>query len=246
MEKAYDKSLRFIERSGQLTLTVTIAFFVAMGLMFPEPYADVWQLVLTHMVAGRAGNVGYGLELGFSPLFLLFQCAIQDFIILLLCYPLIVAGYRKAVEWPYIGSTLEGIRQSADKHKTRIEPYGVVGLMVFVIFPFWSTGPLVGAVVGFLIGMRTWVAFTSVMLGNVVAVALWVFLFKRMRDFNQHLTNGILVSILVVVVSSAIFFRIRQLRKAHRRLEKQEEKQDREDGPSQEASASEGDRSVDS
>lgn len=218
MEKAYDKTLRLIERSGQLVLTGTIVFFVVLGVMFPEPYADVWQLILTHMVAGRAGNVGYGLELGFSPLFLLFQCAVQDFIILLLCYPLIVAGYRKAVEWPYIGSTLEGIRQSADKHKTRIEPFGVVGLMVFVIFPFWSTGPLVGAVVGFLIGMRTWVAFTSVMVGNVIAVALWVFLFKRMRDFNQHLTNGILISILVVVVSSAIVVRIRQLRKARRQL----------------------------
>lgn len=218
MEKAYDKTLRLIERSGQLVLTGTIVFFVVLGVMFPEPYADVWQLILTHMVAGRAGNVGYGLELGFSPVFLLFQCAVQDFIILLLCYPLIVAGYRKAVEWPYIGSTLEGIRQSADKHKTRIEPFGVVGLMVFVIFPFWSTGPLVGAVVGFLIGMRTWVAFTSVMVGNVIAVALWVFLFKRMRDFNQHLTNGILISILVVVVSSAIVVRIRQLRKARRQL----------------------------
>ena len=117
MGKAYDKSLRTIERSGPLVLTGPVVIFVVMGIMFPDPYADVWQLVLTHMVTGRAGNVGYGLELGFSPLFLLFQCSIQDLIILLLCYPLIVAGYRKAVEWPYIGSTLEGIRQSADKHK---------------------------------------------------------------------------------------------------------------------------------
>ena len=218
MSKAYDKSLRLIERSGQLVLTGTIVFFVVMGVMFPDPYKDVWQLVLTHMVAGRAGNVGYGLELGFSPLFLLFQCSIQDLIILLLCYPLIVAGYRKAVEWPYIGSTLEGIRQSADKHKSKIEPFGIVGLMVFVVFPFWSTGPLVGAVVGFLIGMRTWVALTSVMVGNVFAVALWVFLFKRMRDFNEHLTNGILISILVIVVASALVIRIRQLRKARRSL----------------------------
>tara|TARA_A100001037_G_scaffold302527_1_gene334362 strand:+ start:454 stop:1185 length:732 start_codon:yes stop_codon:yes gene_type:complete len=219
MSNAYDQSLRFIERCGQLVLTGTIVFFVVMGVMFPEPYAKVWQLVLTHMVTGRAGNVGYGLELGFSPLFLLFQCSVQDLIILLLCYPLIVAGYRKAVEWPYIGSTLEGIRQSADKHKSKIEPYGVVGLMVFVIFPFWSTGPLVGAVVGFLIGMRNWVAFTAVTLGNVVAVALWVFLFQRMRDFNERLTNGILISILVVVLVSAIVFRVRRLRRVRRRLD---------------------------
>ena len=90
--------------------------------------------------------------------------------------------------------------------------------MLFVVFPFWSTGPLVGAVVGFLIGMRTWVALTSVMVGNVLAVALWVFLFKRMRDFNQHLTNGLLISILVIVLTFAVVLRVKQLRKARRRL----------------------------
>ena len=218
MSKAFDKSLRLIERSGQLVLTCTVIYFVVLGVLFPEPYAQLWQLVLSHIVAGRAGNVGYGLELGFPPIFLLFQCSIQDLIVLLLFYPLIVAGYRRAVEWRYIGSTLEGIRQSADKHKSKIEPFGVVGLMLFVVFPFWSTGPLVGAVVGFLIGMRTWVALTSVMVGNVLAVALWVFLFKRMRDFNQHLTNGLLISILVIVLTFAVVLRVKQLRKARRRL----------------------------
>lgn len=209
--RAYDRTLFRIERTGQYLLTVTVVAFISLGAVWPEPYANVWQLVLAHIVGGRALNVLRGLDLGFHPLFIFIQCGLEDIIILLLFYPFLVAGYRKAVEWRVLGPTLVSIREAADRHKSKIEPYGAVGLMVFVIFPFWSTGALVAAVVGYLIRMRTWVVFTSVLTGNFVAVALWVWFFDRINEWSGHLTRGLLIAVFTLVVCGAVIAQIRSL-----------------------------------
>ena len=108
--QAFDSTLRSIERSGQFVRTCTIILFAAIGAIWPEPYADVWKLVLAHLVGGRPGNVLAGIEMGFHPLFIYFQCCLQDVIVLLLFYPPLVAGYRRAVEWRVLGPTLVSIR----------------------------------------------------------------------------------------------------------------------------------------
>ncbi len=216
--RAFDWKLRLIGRTGQFLLTYTIILFVFLGLMWPEPYKDVWQLVLAHLVGGRPLNVLRGLDLGFHPLFIYLQCCLEDVIILCLFYPLVVAGYRRAVEWRVLGPALVTIRETAAKHKSKIEPYGVAGLMVFVIFPFWSTGALVGAVVGYLLGMRTWVAFSAVITGNFIAAALWVWLFDRINEFSSHLTQGLLITILVGVLVTAVGAQLRSLRKQRKVL----------------------------
>lgn len=211
-----DPTLRRIGQAGQWTLTCSVVLFLALGIRWPDPYAHVWKLVMFHLVAGRAGNVALGLELGFPHLFLFLQCFLEDIIIMLLFYPLVVAGYRRAVEWPLLGPALAKVRVTADRHKSRVEPFGALGLVVFVVFPFWSTGALAGAVVGYLIGMRTWVAFTSVMIGNAVAVASWVWFFDRISRINEHITKNFLIVLFVGVIVSAVVTQIRRLIRARR------------------------------
>lgn len=211
---AFDVNLRRIGLAGQLTLTTTVIGFLFLGARWPEPYADLWKLVTAHIVAGRAGNVALGLELEFPSLFLFAQCFLQDIIVLMLFYPLVIAGYRRAVEWKLLGSALEKVRETADKHKSRLEPFGALGLMLFVVFPFWSTGALVGAVVGYLIGMRTWVAFASVTVGNIIAVALWVWFFERLKGFTDrlaaefHFTDKILIIVVFALVAFALISQV--------------------------------------
>lgn len=215
--QAFDPTLRFIERSGQFVLTCTIILFAAIGAIWPEPYADVWKLVLAHLVGGRPGNVIWGIKLGFHPLFIYFQCYLQDIIILLLFYPPLVAGYRRAIEWRVLGPALLTIREQADRHKSKIEPYGVAGLMIFVIFPFWSTGALVGAVVGYLLGMRVGVTFGAVLAGNFIAAGIWVFLFDKMSQISGHLTTGLLIAIFGGVIAGALITQMRRLIKTRRK-----------------------------
>ena len=110
---AYGPRLRIIERIGQACLTVWVTVLIVLGVLWPDPYADAWQLVLKQMAGGRAVSVGAGLDGGFSRIFLLFQCSMQDIIVLLLLYPLLVAGYRRIVEWHIVGPAIASIRATA-------------------------------------------------------------------------------------------------------------------------------------
>ena len=200
--RAFGPTLRLIMRLGQACLTVWIVVLVLLGVLLGDPYNKVWQLVLGQVAVGRAVSISTGLNLGFSRWFLLFQCALQDIIVLLLLYPFIVAGYRRAVEMSFIGQTIMNIRATAERHKDKVQPWGAIGLVAFVLFPFWSTGALAGGVVGYLIGMRMWLTFTCVITGNFIAVALWIFLFEQMtrlwEDLGNYLPWGILIGVAIV------------------------------------------------
>lgn len=76
----------------------------------------------------------------------------QDLIISLYLYPCIVTGYRIAARWPLVGTALRNTHHLAVSHKSRIAPYGVAGLALFVFLPLWGTGPYVGVAAGYLMG----------------------------------------------------------------------------------------------
>ena len=121
---------------------------------------------MAHFVGGRAGNAGEGLEQDFNPWFLFFQSCMQDFILMFLAYPWFVRGFQQFTKVPVIGPHLASAHTLALKYKKDIAPYGGVGLMVFVFIPIWSTGPLVGVIVGYLLGLGVLLTFTSVIVGK--------------------------------------------------------------------------------
>ncbi len=211
--RAFGRMIRQIERAGQVLLTVWVAVLVALGIVFPQPYARAWELVLLQIVAGRAASVSKAAGMGFPKPFLLVHCTLQDIIILLLLYPLLVAGYRYAVEWRFIGPAIANVRATAERHKSKIAPFGALGLMLFVLFPFWSTGPLAGGVVGYLLGMRTRWVFTSVIVGNFLAVALWIWFFDRMSRLSETLSSTMWMFILAGVLLAAAVGRIVAIRR---------------------------------
>lgn len=84
----------------------------------------------------------------------------------------------------------DSVRKSAERHKRIVEPFGAIGLWVFVFFPFWSTGALVGGVVGYLLGMRTWVVTASVLSGHVISVVSLIWFFDTMYEVAEEINRG--------------------------------------------------------
>ncbi|HNR29638.1 MAG TPA: small multi-drug export protein [Candidatus Hydrogenedentes bacterium] len=198
-------TLHAIFVSGLALSIGSLLFFLYLASRWPVPYSRVWELVPVHFVSGRAGNAGVGLELGFPRSFILFQCCVLDFIIMLLVYPIFVAGFRRAEKWPVIGSTLTTTHEMALRHKDRLERYGALGLILFVMFPLWSTGPLVGVVLGYLLGMRTWLTFAAVMTGNAAMTAAWIWLFHFLKVYNETIARFLLAVILIGAVGGMMY-----------------------------------------
>ena len=206
--------LRFIRVMGHVCLLGTLAAWLLLYKYRGSPYDLTWKLVLAQFAGGRAGSAGLGLESGFSRYYLLFHICMHDFIIMLYVYPWFVTGYQHLAKIRYIGSYLAGLHALALRHKDRIAPYGAFGLMLFVLFPFWSTGPLVGCVVGYLIGLRTWITFSSVIVGNVLAAAIWIWAYNSLKSYSPRFALGLLITVFILAIIGSLWAKIRKRRQA--------------------------------
>ncbi len=211
--------LRRIMNLGHLLLITLLLTWMLSFYLYGEPYDKTWRIVLLQLFFGRAAGVGAGLSMGFSSLYLLFQASMVDAILMLYVYPLFVRGYQHLTLVPFIGGYLANVHKVALSHTKRMAPYGVLGLMTFVVFPFWSTGSLVGSVVGYLIGLPTWLSLSSVTAGNVIAIAIWVWFYDRLRGWNETAALLLLATIFTIAVLGIVYSRIRRTKK----LEEEEE-----------------------
>jgi len=175
---------------GWVLFVVWAAVLLAWGFVHPDPYAQGWRLVLELAFLGRLVNIADGVARGFSKLYLFIQSGPQDIILLLIVYPLVVRAYEGSTRKGIIGGTIERIRRTAERHKGFVEPFGAIGLWAFVFFPFWSTGVLVGGVVGYLLGLRTVVTFSSVLLGHFISVVVLIVFFDVTYDAAKSFSEG--------------------------------------------------------
>ena len=182
------RDLRLIYTGGVVLLAAWAVTITTWGILKPDPYAAGWRLVAELAFVGRAVNIADGTQAGFSNLYLWIQSGIQDIAFLLILYPLVVAAFEHGMEGTFLGRRIAHIRKTAERHRPTLEPFGAVGLFIFVFVPFWSTGALVGSVVGYLTGLRTATVLLICALGHLTSVGslIWFFdvTYAWMVNFN--------------------------------------------------------------
>ena len=92
--------------------------------------------------------------------------------------------------------------------------FGVAGLFVFVFVPFWMTGPVVGAIIGFLIGLRPWVNLAVVLVSTYVAIGVWALLLNELNawaaEVNRFAPYALFVAIALIAVAMQLLGRNRR------------------------------------
>ena len=181
---------------------------------------DLWQHVLTfgfaQFFAGRAACVAYGTQLGLPPLLNVILASYVDAMTVFIIYPLLVFGYRDVFERPFFQRHMKPVFDSAQHSLPRLAKFKVAGVFVFVWFPFWMTGVVVGSVVGYLLGLKTWVNMVTVVLGTLFATLCWVYAYDRLYAWLGEIDPGIPMVFTVFVIAGLFLMQARATRRRRR------------------------------
>jgi uncharacterized membrane protein len=160
-------------------------------------------MTATEILFGRAAGMAFGYTLGLTHIKVIPICMIIETVLVLIFYPLFVLSWRHLLVIQWLKKTFERISNAAETHKDKIQRYGLIGLFVFVWFPFWMTGPVVGCVIGFLLGLRVWLNLTVVLAGTYVAILGWAFFLRQLHESVAHYSSYatmVLLALLVIII----------------------------------------------
>lgn len=184
-------------------------------LLAPERAQVLVGTTATGIVFGRAACMAFGYSLGLGHGTVIPICIVIEAIFVLVFYPLFVFSWQHLLIIKSLKHTFEQVQDAAEAHQAKIQRYGPIGLFVFVWFPFWMTGPLVGSVIGFLLGVRLWLNMTMVLGGTCVAILGWAFLLRHVHERIASSNPALLpvVAVAVLVVGGGTYVIQRRLRR---------------------------------
>ena len=192
-----------------LLIGVALAFIYTLWLGIMLIYSPEKSQILIGMTAsdilfGRAAAMafGYSLELGHATVITV--CIIIETILVLIFYPLFVFSWRHLLVIKWLRNMLDRLHRSAETHKDKVQRYGIIGLFVFVWLPFWMTGPVVGCIIGFLLGLKARFNIPVVLAGTSVAIFGWAFFLRRFLDrvasYSSFAPMVIFALLIIVIV----------------------------------------------
>lgn len=194
---------------GRLLLAgvgVALVYSVWLGAKMLLDPADSQVLVgmtATQVMFGRIAGMAFGYSMNLGHWAVIGICVVIESVQVLIMYPLFVFSWRHLVEFKRLKRFFERTRKVAELHRDKVQRYGIIGLFIFVLFPSWMTGPVVGCVIGFLIGLRLWVNMAAVLGGSCAAILIWAFLLghlhERAASFSWYAAM-VLVILLAIVV----------------------------------------------
>ena len=181
-------------------------------LLSPDQSQVLIGMTATELLFGRAAAMAFGYTLGLGHRTVIPICIIMETILVLIFYPLFVFSWRHLLVIKRLRNVFDRIQKSAETHKDKVQKYGVIGLFAFVWFPFWMTGPVVGSVIGFLLGLRVWLNMTVVLAGTTLAIFSWAFLLrqfhKQIASYSSYAAMVLMALLVVIIIAGHLLYRV--------------------------------------
>jgi len=223
----HDKLLRQVvltSSEGHLLIigfTMALIYICWLGtnlLFYTEKSQVLVGMTVTEIIFGRAASMSLGYSQSLDHQTVIPICATIETILVFIFYPLFVFSWRHLLNIKWLKKTFDRTQRAAEARELTIQRYGIIGLFVFVWIPFWMTGPVVGCVIGFLLGLRLWVNMVTVLSGTYVAIFFWAFFLRQIHDkvatYSSYMTI-ILLSLFVIIIICKLLFRFINKRKGH-------------------------------
>jgi uncharacterized membrane protein len=197
-------------------ITVMLGFstltLFAVGAMFTHDEKLATTLLSSigmHVAGARAPAILFCLSRGLSPVVTLFFNFYIEVLIVILCYYSFVLIIREGIESKFLHLAARRAEAAAQEHRNNLKRFELAGLFFLVMAPFPMTGPVTGAIVGYLLNLRPWATFTIVLSGTFVALAIYVTLgqalLKSVIDFQAQYSHEVTLIISFLIAAFTIF-----------------------------------------
>ncbi len=185
---------------------LTLMYSFWLGIKFissPEQAQDLIGLTAVEIMFGRAAGMAFGYTVLLGHSIIIPVSMIIETILVLIFYPLFVFSWRHLLVLKRLNTFFNRIQKAAETNKDFVRKYGIIGLFAFVWFPFWMTGPVVGCVIGFLMGLPAWINMLVVLGGTYVAIIGWAFflhtLHQQVASYSPYAAM-IIMAVLVLII----------------------------------------------
>jgi uncharacterized membrane protein len=170
-------------------------------------YRTLSSTAIIHLMGGRALGIATCLSAGLSIPYSILYNFIIEIIIVLIAYGIVVLIMRNVIQPKLLRSAVRQAELTAQSQKTKIKRYGAVGLFLFVMFPFFMTGPLVGAIIGYLLNYKAINNFLIVFGGTLTSIVIYALVGNNIiKHVNRYVHvdivrrwGAIIIGLLIVI-----------------------------------------------
>ncbi len=191
-----------------LILTVLLGLYL-LYLLFADPglYNVLSSTAVVHLMGGRMLGIAACLAADISLLYTVLYNFFLEVVIVLIAYGVVVLVMRNIIQPKLFRSAVRQAELAAQEQKTKIKKYGAIGLFFFVMFPFFMTGPVVGAIIGYLLNYKAINNFLIVFSGTLTSILIYTLVGNNIINYlNQYINvdhvkkwGTIIVGVLILV-----------------------------------------------
>jgi len=189
---------------GVLLLLSYLGSIIATYLFSVDDANSLVVITVTNFLFGRAAGISYGFSVGLDEQIIILVNIVIELITVLLIYPLFVFSWKESSKIHGLENFFSKVKELRLKYSSFFEKYGKYGLFLFVWFPFWMTGPVVGSIIGFLIGIRHLHTMLIVITGTSLAIIVWTYslkellhLLSQLSAYAPHILLGLFITIAI-------------------------------------------------
>ncbi len=197
-------------------LTLAGLMLLAFGIgwqLFPDSVLSYAAMTGLNLIIGRAAGMSFGYASGFGHAQVIPLNMLVETIQVLVVYPLFALSWRQLIQLRALQPYVTRMYRAAEFRGGTVQKFGIAGLFVFVFVPFWMTGPVVGAIIGFLIGLRPWVNLAVVLVSTYMAIGVWGLLLNELNAWaitvNRFVPYVLFLAIMLIAVSMHLLSRRR-------------------------------------
>jgi uncharacterized membrane protein len=209
-----------------LGIATALAGLILMGLVATwslQTSRMIGAMSFTNIIFGRAVSMSIGYAAGYENDLVIPVNMWVETVLVLLFYPVFVFSVRKLVVFPRLKRILDYTHEAAVHHHDKVRRYGIVGLFIFVSFPFWMTGPVVGCAIGYLLDFPIWLTLSVVLVSTYVAIVAWAYLLFELYTRTVAFAPWAPVLIIGLIVLMVLAGYLLGRRQKNRRLKSRSE-----------------------